>query len=218
MKSFVVIGMGRFGRAVATELYKLGCEVLAVDTEEENVEYVADRVTHAIVGDATDETVLGSIGARNFDCAIVAMAGEDIQDSILVTLMLKDMGMKEIICKAKDELHRKVLLKIGADRVIMPERDMGERLAMGLTSTNIIDVLELSVDHSMVEVTPPPQWQGRSIRELDVRASYGLNIMAVRTTDRRRIEVSPTGDYVIHPEDVLIVVGDNKSIKRFRRS
>ncbi len=217
MKSCLVLGLGRFGQAVATELHRLGWEVLAVDENEDNVQQVADLVTHSIVGDAKDEIVLRSIGVRNFDCAIVAIAGYDIQDSILTTLTLKELGMKEVICRAKNDLHRKVLLRIGADRVITPERDMAIRLASSLSSTNLVDMFELSPDYSMVELGAPKPWHNKTMRDLDVRAAFGLNIVAVRDRDHIRINMSPSADYVIRPDDVLVIVGQNDDIAMVKR-
>lgn len=179
MKSFVVIGVGRFGRALAMELFRLGHEVLAIDKNEERVSSVADYVTHAVRADARDEQVLRSIGARNFDCAIVAFADET-QDSILTTLLLKEAGVKYVVAKGHNELHTRVLKKIGADRVVFPEADMGIRLAQVVSSTNLVDYIDISDDYSIIEMNVPQKWDGHSIRELDVRARYGINILVVK--------------------------------------
>ena len=148
MKTFVVIGLGRFGVAVATELSALGHEVLALDGAEENVQKVADTVTHAVTGDARDPAVLRALGVRNYDCAIVAV-GDDVGNSALITLNLKDLGVKQVICKAQSHVHRKVLEKIGADRVLFPEHEMGVKLAQGLSSSNVLNFIELSEDYGI---------------------------------------------------------------------
>ena len=136
MKTFVVIGLGRFDTAVATELCELGHEVLAIDASEESVQQVADRVTHAVTGDARDPAVLRALGVRNYDCAIVAV-GDDVGNSALITLNLKDIGVKRVICKAQSHVHRKVLEKIGADRVVFPEHEMGDRKSTRLNSSHL---------------------------------------------------------------------------------
>lgn len=213
MKSFVIIGLGRFGNAVARELYRRGNEVLAIDMDEDAIQRIADFVTHAVVGDAKDENVLRSIGVRNFDCAIVAIAS-DIQDSVLVTLILKEYGVKYVIAKAQNRLHSKVLQRIGADKVVFPEEDMGNRLAQTLSSSNIIDFLELSPDFSIVEIHPPESWKGQTLKELSVRARFGINVLAVRGEDHNIVTISPSAEQVISQGDILIVVGANDEIER----
>src|SRR5690606_23937023 len=156
-----VIGMGRFGSRVATSLYRLGYEVLAVDHNEEQIESVLTSVTHAVQADGTDEEALRAIGIRNFDVVVVAI-GQDIQASILTSLILKDMGVEMLVVKAQTELHGKVLTKIGVDKVIFPERDMGLRLAHHLISPNILDYIELSDDHSIVEIHVTPLMVGKN--------------------------------------------------------
>ncbi|EAX48189.1 TrkA-N domain protein [Thermosinus carboxydivorans Nor1] len=156
-KSFAVIGLGRFGTSVARTLSRLGYEVLAIDTEEERVQQVADEVTHTYIADTTDENSLKALGIRNFDVVVVAI-GEDIQANVLTTLLLKDLGVKYIVAKARNELHGKMLAKIGADRVVYPERDMGQRVAHNLVSTNVLDYIELSPDLSLIEPALPAAW------------------------------------------------------------
>ena len=213
MKTFVVIGLGRFGSALAMELCNLGHEVLAIDSREENVQKVADNVTHAVVGDARDSSVLRSLGVRNYDCAIVAV-GDDVGNSALTTLNLKEMGVKEVICKAQSHVHRKVLEKIGADRVVFPEHDAGVKLAQNLSSSNIINFIELSDDYGIVEITAPRPWQGKSLKELDVRAKHGVNIIAVRRGGDHEMVVAPGADYVLTSGDVVVTVGENERISR----
>lgn len=214
MKTFVVIGLGRFGTAVARELCELGHEVLALDASEENVAKVADKVTHAVAGDARDPAVLRALGVRNYDCAIVAV-GDDVGNSALITLNLKEMGVKEVICKAQSHVHRKVLEKIGADRVVFPEHEMGVKLAQGLSSSNVLNFIEVSDDYGIVELAAPKTWQGRTIRDLDVRAKFHVNIIAVRKGGTAgELEIAPGGEYVLEPKDGVVTLGRNEDINR----
>ena len=213
MKTFVVIGLGRFGTAVATELCELGHEVLAIDASEEGVQQVADRVTHADAGDARDPAVLRALGVRNYDCAIVAV-GDDVGNSALITLNLKEIGVKRVICKAQSHVHRKVLEKIGADRVVFPEHEMGVKLAQGLSSSSVLNFIELSDDFGIVELEIPKSWQQRSIRDLDVRAKHHVNIIAVRKGSTGTLEVAPGGDYVLEAKDAVVTLGRNEDINR----
>lgn len=212
MKSFLIIGLGRFGEALAKELFRLGHEVMAVDKDEDSVAHIADYVTHSLVADVRDEHVLRSIGARNFDHAIVAFS-ENIQDNILITLMLKEMGVRDVISKGTSDLHVKVLKKIGADRIVFPESDMGVRLAQTLSSGNIIDYIEISDNYSIIEIATPKKWIGNSIKKLDIRARYGINILAIKGQDGRTVSVSPSPDYIIKSGDILVVVGANDDIQ-----
>ena len=213
MKTFVVIGLGRFGTAVATELCELGHEVLAIDAHEESVQQIAERVTHAVTGDARDPAVLRALGVRNYDCAIVAV-GDDVGNSALITLNLKEIGVKRVICKAQSHVHRKVLEKIGADRVVFPEHEMGVKLAQGLSSSNVLNFIELSEDFGIVELEIPKSWQRQSIRDLDVRAKYHVNIIAVRKGSNGLLDVSPGGDYVLEARDAVVTLGRNEDINR----
>jgi len=212
MKTFVVIGLGRFGTAVATELCMLGHEVLAIDGRDENVQAAAEKVTHAVTGDARDPAVLRALGVRNYDCAIVAV-GDDVGNSALITLNLKEMGMKQIVCKAQSHVHRKVLEKIGADRVVFPEHEMGVKLAQGLSHSNILNFIELSDDYGIVEIAPPKSWVGKSIRSLDVRARFAVNIIAIRSKDGN-MTVAPGPNYILRADDVVDTLGRNEDINR----
>ncbi len=203
-KQFIVIGLGRFGQSVAKTLFQMGYDVLAVDEDEDAVQEIADSVTHAVQMDATDEYALRTLGIRNFDIAVVSI-GTNIQSSIMVTLNLKEAGIKKVVAKATNEMHAKLLNKIGADRVVLPELDMGIRVAHNLVSANILDVIELSPDYSIVEVTAPTQWYDKDIKTIDARAKYGINIMAIKTMDD--INVSPRASDLIREGDVLVVIG-----------
>lgn len=208
-KQFAVIGLGRFGSSIAKTLYSLGHEVLAVDENEEAVADIVEHVTHAVQADATDETSLKALGIRNFDVAIVAI-GNDMQASILVTLMVKEMGIDYVVSKAQNDLHAKVLYKTGADRVVFPEREMGVKVANNLVSSNILDYIELSEDYSIVEIQPISEWMGKNLKEINMRAKYGVNVMAIK--QHGDINISPTAADTIKQGDILIVVGQNDDI------
>ena len=210
-KQFIVIGLGKFGQSVAKTLYQLGYDVLAVDDDEAIVQEISDQVTHAVQMDATDEYSLRTLGIRNFDVAVVSI-GTNVQSSIMVTLNLKEAGVKKVIAKGNNEMHAKLLKKIGADRVILPEADMGVRVAHNLVSSNILDFIELSPDYSIVEISAPTQWQGKNIRDLDARAKYGINIMAIKTDSN--INISPMATDIIGKEDILVVIGSIEDLAK----
>lgn len=211
-KQFAVIGMGRFGSSVAKSLSELGFEVLAIDSDETRVQEVSGIVTHAVQADTTDEDALRSIGIRNFDVVVVAI-GQDIQSSILTTLILKDLGVNILIVKAQNELHGKVLKKIGADKVIYPERDMGARVAHHLISPNILDYIELSADHSIAEIQVSASMIGQTLRELDIRAKYYCNVMGIKNDGQ--MNIAPHADNLLKEGDILIVVGKNEDLRHF---
>ncbi|WP_312652931.1 TrkA family potassium uptake protein [Proteiniclasticum sp.] len=210
-KQFIVIGLGRFGQSVAKTLFDMGYDVLAVDDDETIVQEIADSVTHAVAMDATDEYALRTLGIRNFDIAVVSI-GTNIQSSIMVTLNLKEAGVKKVVAKATNEMHAKLLSKIGADRVILPEMDMGIRVAHNLVSANILDFIELSPDYSIIEVTAPSHWMNQDIKTLDVRAKYGINIMAIKSEDN--INISPSATDQIKEGDVLVIIGSIKDLSK----
>ncbi|GLI10547.1 potassium transporter Trk [Paenibacillus tyrfis] len=214
-KQFAVIGMGRFGSSVAKTLSNLGFEVLAIDSSEQRTQEVSNIVTHVVQADSTDEEALRALGLRNFDVVIVAI-GQDIQASILTTIIVKEIGVPKVVVKAQNELHGKVLAKVGADKVIYPERDMGVRVAHHLISSNIIDYIELSEDYSIVEVQAAGQMVGRNLRELDIRAKYGCNVMAIRTGDK--MNIAPHAEDIIKYNDILVVVGTNEDLKNFEKT
>jgi trk system potassium uptake protein TrkA len=210
MRQFAVIGLGRFGSSVATTLHEMGYEVLAVDSNEELVQKMADHVTQAVQADARDEDALKALGIRNFDVVVVAI-GSDIQASILITLMLKEMGVKQVIAKTLSEMHSKVLQKIGADKVVFPERDMGARLAHSLGSTNVLDYIELSPKYSIVEVVVPVWFVGKTLSQAEFRARHGVNVVAIRRG--KEIIVSPGADCVLVAGDILVAVGANENLR-----
>ncbi len=213
-KQFIVIGMGRFGQSVARCLTSIGKEVLAVDKSEELINDIAPYVTHAAQADATDEKALNALGLRNFDVALVTI-GDDIQASILVTLLCKEMGVSYVVAKAQTDLHAKVLLKIGADKVVFPERDMGIRFAHHLAAPNVIDYIQMAGDLRVLEVNAIPVWAGKSLAELDLRKKYGINIIAIKKADQ--INTAPHGEDVVGKSDVLIIVGQSADIARVEK-
>ncbi|WP_090988404.1 TrkA family potassium uptake protein [Bacillus sp. OV322] len=213
-KEFAVIGLGRFGGSIVRALAEEGMEVLAIDTNEERVNEFALVASHAVIGDSTDENVLKSLGIRNFDHVIVAI-GDNIQSSILTTLMLKEMGVENITVKAQNDYHERVLLKIGADRVVHPERDMGRRIAHNIVSNNVLDYLELSDEHSIAEIAASSKMTGKSVIDLDIRAKFGINIVAIKRG--KEIIVSPLATDIFQNGDILIVIGADDDISRFER-
>jgi len=213
-KEFAVIGLGRFGGSICRALSEEGLEVMAIDINEDKVNEFANVASHAVMGDTTDETVLKSLGIRNFDHVIVAI-GDNIQASILTTLILKELGVKDITVKATNDYHEKVLSKIGADRIVHPERDMGRRIAHKIISNNVLDYLELSDEHSIVEIVANERIHGHSILNLDIRAKYGVNIVAIKRD--KEIIVSPQANEIIKKNDILIVIGAVSDINRFEK-
>ena len=209
MKSYIVIGLGRFGSQAARRLYELGCEVLAIDSNSELVQPISSMVTQAVVADARDKEVLRALGVKDFECAIVAI-GTNLAHSVLATMNLKELGVPYIVCKASDETHRQVLMKLGADRVVIPEQEHADRLAKNLSSPNVLDYIELSKEYGIIEIPAPKDWQGKSLKELNVRAKLGVNIIAVKTGGK--INVSPAADYRIEQEDIMVVLGDTAAL------
>ncbi|CUO60850.1 TrkA family potassium uptake protein [Clostridium sp. NSJ-49] len=210
-KQFVVIGLGRFGESVAKTLYGLGHDVLAIDMDEDMVQEISDSVTHAVQMDATDESALRTLGLRNFDVAVVTI-GSNIQASVMVTLLVKDLGVKYIIAKGQSDLHAKVLYKIGADRVVLPEKDMGVRVAHNLVSASILDYIELSPDYSIMEMKALEEWNGKNLTELKLRSRYGINVMAIKKDDD--INISPSADEVISSDDIIVAIGSAEDLAK----
>lgn len=212
-KTFVVIGLGRFGTAVAERLYELGNEVLAIDQHAENVQRVESRVTYAAVADARDEDVLRSLGVKSYDSAIVGI-GSDLAASIIITLNLKQLGVPQIICKATDERQKRALEKVGADRALIPERESGAKLAQTVTSTSILDFFELSNEYGIAELPTPAGWAGKTLRELNVRAKYGVNLIAAKENGKVNVSLGP--DQPLSGDAILVVVGSNEQIAKLK--
>ena len=211
-KQFAVLGVGRFGQATARKLSQMGHDVLAVDRNEEAIDTVADEVTHAIIADITDEDAMGDLGLSNFDAVIVTL-GHDLQASVLAVVLAKEAGAKHVVAKAMDDLQAKILEKIGADRIVMPERDMGVRLAQRLAAKNVTDFMELSDDYAFTELKLPEKWAGKNLRQLDVRARYGANVVAVRSAEGK-LNVSPAADDPLQSGDFLIMLAPKTMLEK----
>ncbi len=214
MKSYVVVGLGRFGVEAAVRLCELGAEVLAMDTRNDVVQQVSGSVTHAVVADARDKEVLRALGVADFDCAIVAI-GDSLTDSVLATMNLLELGVPHLVCKAYDETHSQILRKLGAHQVLIPERDQAARLARSLSSPNVLDFIELSSEYGIVELPAPKSWHGQSLKELNVRAKLGVNIIAVKHGGE--INVSPVADYCVDKEDIMVVLGDMIALEKVQK-
>jgi len=210
-KQFAVIGLGRFGASVAMTLLKMGYEVLAIDNNPDQVQKFGDSITHVVQADTTDENALKELGIRNFDTVVVAI-GADIQANTMTTLLLKELGVNRIVAKASNALHGKMLQKIGADRVVYPERDMGCRVAHNLAAPNVLDYIELTPEVSVVEVSAPQMLLGKSLAEAELRSVYGINVVAIKRGEQ--MIVPPLPDEKIREQDILIVVGDSMGAQR----
>lgn len=215
MKSFVVIGCGRFGQSVAQNLYKLGHEVLAIDRSQETVQEISENVTHAVQADVMDESVFEELGLGNFDVAIVSIAS-NLEASIFATLMCKEAGISKVVAKSQSEIHGKLLSKIGADKIIFPERDMGIRVAHNLVSTNILDFIELSLDYGILEITALDEWEGKTLDGLNLSNNYGLNVIVIKKGSKTI--VLPKANDKVEKNDILVVIGRTKDISKIEQS
>lgn len=211
-KSFIIIGLGRFGQSTARMLTTLGHEVLAVDKRADRVSAVKDSVLHAVQADTTDERAVAQLGIRNFDCVVICI-GDDIRASVLATVLCREMGAKKIVAKAQDDLHQKLLIKTGADRVVQPEHDGGIRLARSLVSDGVLDALDLSEEYSIHEVVVPRDWVGHSLAQIDVRNRYGVSIIALRRDGHVTVNINPNDPF--HKDDSIYLLGDDASLDRF---
>ena len=208
-KQYLVIGCGRFGSSVAKKMCQLGNEVMVIDKDEDSINNIAELVTHTAIVDVTEERDLKSIGLGNFDVVIVAISS-DVRASIMATVMAKEMGVPKVVCKAKDELQAKVLYKIGADKVVFPERDMGIGLAYNLASENILDQINLDPEYSIMEIVTPQNWVGKTIIELNLRAKYDITVLAVKT--QSGLKVMPSPNYKMQEKNILIIIGNTDKI------
>ncbi len=214
MKTFVVIGLGRFGAAAAEKLYELGHEVLVIDESEEMVRRAADRATHAAIGDAQEMQVLRAAGVGECDCAIVAI-GEDLAASVVITMNLKDLGIPHIICKAQNETYKRALERVGADRVVIPEREMALRMVYSLGSASFLDYIEFSSEYGIAEISAPAQWQGQNLKELNVRGKYRVNVLTLKRQDGT-VLMSPGAEDRIQAGDTVMVMGKNQDLSRLQ--
>lgn len=210
-KQFAVFGLGSFGESVAKELQKLGCEVIAVDKDMSRVEHIADSVSYAMQADIGDADFIRSLGVRNLDGVVITVA-ENLEASIMATMVCREIGVPYIVAKTKNERHATVLEKIGADSVIYPDKEMGIKLARNLMSVNFTDWISLSPDYSIMEILVPKQWVGKSLKELNVRNSYGLNVVGIKKNTQ--VEVNPDPDEKLTQDMVMILVGANRDLKK----
>jgi trk system potassium uptake protein TrkA len=211
MGSYAVIGLGRFGSSVAKSLVLLGHEVLGLDKSEKKVQEMSKVLTHVVAADSKNEEVLKSLGVRNFDAVVVGI-GQDTESNILTTVLLNQLGVKEIITKAQTEIHGEVLKRVGATKVVYPEKDMGEKVANNISSKTILDYIELSPKHSIVEFVAPGKFVGKTIGKLNLRAKYAVSVLAIKKGDK--IKVAPGADDLIERDDLLVIVGENEKVQR----
>ena len=212
-KQFAVFGLGSFGKSVALTLQSFGCDVIAVDNCYEKIQDIADSVSYAMCGDVTEPEFMKTIGARNLDGAVIAVS-ENLEAAIMATMISKEMGIPYVLVKAMDELQGKILEKIGADSIVYPEIDMGERVAKKLISTEFIDWIELSSDYSLTEKLLPKQWEGKSLAELRVREKYGINVIGILKEDKMDMALDPSKPS--QPDDMLFIIGKNSDLEKFK--
>lgn len=214
MKSILLIGLGRFGRHMAFKLQELRQEVLAIDKDESKVDDILPYVTNAQIGDSTNEQFIASLGVRNFDLCIVAI-GNNFQSSLETTALLKEYGAPMVLARACRDVHAKFLLRNGADEIIYPEKQMANWAAVRYSADHIFDYIELTRDYSIYEREVPHEWIGKSILELKVRQQHGINILAVKHGND--LDTLPQPDYVFHAGDVVLIMGNQKSLSHFLR-
>ena len=212
-KQFAVFGLGSVGKSVALTLQSFGCDVIAVDNCYEKIQDIADSVSYAMCGDVTEPEFMKTIGARNLDGAVIAVS-ENLEAAIMATMISKEMGISYVLVKAMDELQGKILEKVGADSIVYPEIDMGERVAKKLISTEFIDWIELSPDYSLTEKLLPKQWEGKSLAELRVREKYGINVIGILKEDKMDMALDPSKP--LQPDDMLFIIGKNSDLERFK--
>ncbi|MBM3707259.1 MAG: TrkA family potassium uptake protein [Actinobacteria bacterium] len=212
-KQFLIIGLGRFGASIARTLAKAGHSVIGIDQSEDRIQRVAEEINDAIKCDATDASILESLGITEFEAAIVAIGEKYIQNSILVTLILKERGAKKIIAKAGTQTQGRVLSKVGADIIVYPEKDMGERVAKSLISANVLDYLDIGSDISIIEVMSPKMMVGHNLVELNLRNKYGITIISIKN-NRNEIKSPPDVNYRFQPDDIVTLIGKNSQFKK----
>ncbi len=212
-KSYAVFGLGRYGRSVAKELSANGADVLAVDADEEIVNDAIDDIPFCKCADVTDPETIRQLDIASFDVVIISIA-TDLEASVMATMLCKEAGVKTVIAKCSSEMNCKILEKVGADRVIFPEKESGIRLAKNLISSGFVDMLDISDDVSMVELEVRPEWENRSLKELNLRKKYGINIVAVLENDQVIVNIDP--DRPLKKDMSLIVIADTARLAKFR--
>ena len=213
MRRVVVIGLGIFGFNIARDLFEKGMEVIAIDKNKEVIQKIRDFSTKAILADGTDKEVMETIGIHEDDVVIISF-GEDLAASALITLHLKEMKVKHIIVKAPNEDHKHVLEKVGATEVIIPEREMADKVARSLMTPNVLDYIPLSEDYTVSEIVPPAGFMGKTIGELHLRSKYHIEVIAVREMLPERLTMVPRADFIIKDSDILVVIGKEKDIQK----
>ena len=211
MKSILLIGLGRFGRHIAKKLDELHHQVMAVDKEDTRVDAVLPFVTNAQIGDATNEDFLSSLGVGNFDVCIVAI-GDDFQNSLEVTSLLKELGARMVVSRAARDVHAKFLLRNGADEIVYPERQVADMVAIRYSADHIFDYIELDEEHAIFEISIPEEWIGKTIGQLDIRKKYNINIMALKTNDIMNLKI--TSDTQLLKGSTMLVLGETKHIQK----
>lgn len=215
MRQFAIIGIGNFGYYLATHLYEKGYEVLAIDKDANRVQEIKDGVSQAIVADATNRKILEPLGIKEMD-AVVVCIGSVLSDSILVTLNLKDAGVKRILAKAISDAHGRILQKIGASEVFFPERDLAISLAERLHNPNMLDYLPFLEGYSIIELAPSKKFTGKTLRELDLINRYGVQIIAIKELIPERLNLIPTGNSIMKDSDILVLLGSNEGLEKLR--
>ena len=211
MKSILIIGLGRFGRHIAMKLDELHHQVMAVDKEDTRVDAVLPFVTNAQIGDATNEDFLSSLGVGNFDVCIVAI-GDNFQNSLEVTSLLKELGARMVVSRAARDVHAKFLLRNGADEIVYPERQLADWVAIRYSADHILDYIELDEEHAIFEISIPEEWIGKTIGQLDIRKKYNINIMALKTNDIMNLKIS--SDTQLLKDSTMLVLGETKHIQK----
>lgn len=211
MKTVLLIGLGRFGRHVARKLYEMHHEVMAVDSNESNINAILPYVTNAQIGDATEKAFLESLGVRDFDVCIVAI-GDNFQSSLEATSLLNELGAKKVVARAARGVHAKFLLRNGADEVVYPEKQLAEWAAIRYTSDHILDYIQVDEEHAIYEIAVPAKWIGQSVGEINVRKKHGINILAVKNSGKMEMSITP--QTVFTEEDTILVLGDRKDLKK----
>ncbi len=212
-QTYAVFGLGRYGIAVAKELVESGAEVLAIDMDEDIVNAASLVLPYCKKADVTDVEVIKQLGIRNIDVVVIAMAS-NLEASVMATVLCKEAGVKTVIAKCANEMHQKVLSKVGADKVVFPESESGIRLAKNLVSAGFVDVIDLSKDVSMIELDVREEWEGKSLLELDLRKKYSINVMAIRIGDEVSIDIDP--NQKLDKDMNLIIVADTNKIKKLK--
>ncbi|MFV0380453.1 MAG: potassium channel family protein [Anaerorhabdus sp.] len=216
-KSYAVLGLGIFGSTIAKTLSDYNYDVIAVDSNIICVERIAELGINAVQADITDIVQLKSLGIQDCECGVVA-TGSHLEDSIMAIMNLKELGVSNIVAKAKNKKFMQILLKVGADRVIRPEKEMGVRVAKQLVSTNIVDLIELDSEYSIIEILTPDSWCSNSLKELNLREKFGINVLGIRKKPGERLSISPDANYIIEPGDLLLVIADNKIFQQFDKT